>query len=66
VTDWTKVVSVRVSLVAVGDQLGVAPAAQQLLFRGTDPNPVPQPSTAPDTRLRQVFAASAALRDRLQ
>ena len=67
VADWTKVVSVRVSLVAVGDQVGTAPPGQVLLFRGTDPNPTPTPSApALDTRLRQVFAASAALRDRLQ
>jgi type IV pilus assembly protein PilW len=66
VADWTKVVSVRISLVAVGDQLGTAPPNQVLLFRGPDPNPTPAASVAPDTRLRQVFAASAALRDRLQ
>jgi type IV pilus assembly protein PilW len=67
VTDWTKVVSVRVSVVAVGDQLGAAPSGQVLLFRGTDPNPTPVASpAATDTRLRQVFVASAALRDRIQ
>jgi type IV pilus assembly protein PilW len=67
VTDWTKVISVRVSVVAVGDQLGAAPSGQVLLFRGPDPNPTPAASpAAPDTRLRQVFVASAALRDRIQ
>jgi type IV pilus assembly protein PilW len=67
VVDWTKVVSVRVSVIAVGDQQGVAPPGQVLLFRGTDPNPTPQASTpAADTRLRQVYAAGAALRDRIQ
>ena len=67
VADWTKVVSVRISVVAVGDQLGAAPSGQVLLFRGTDPNPTPAASpAASDTRLRQVFVASAALRDRFQ
>lgn len=69
VIDWTKVVSVRVSVIAVGDQSGVAPAAQSLLFHGSDPNPTPANATAwtaPDTRLRQIYVASAALRDRLQ
>ena len=60
VPDWTQVVSVRVTLTAVGDQLGVAPAAQTFSIHGTVPAP------APDTRLRQVFSATAALRDRLQ
>jgi hypothetical protein len=56
--DWPKVVSVRVSLIAVGDQLGAAPPVQTLQFRGTAAN-------ATDTRLRQVFTATAAVRDRL-
>ena len=61
-------VSVRVSLLAVGDQLGAASAAAQYALRGADPNPMPTPSLAatPDTRLRQVFTATAVLRDRLQ
>ena len=67
VVDWSKVVSVRIALIAVGDQRGVAPANQTLLFRGNDPNPTPSVAwNAPDTRLRQVFSASTALRDRLQ
>jgi type IV pilus assembly protein PilW len=56
--DWANVISVRVSVIGVGDLQGVAPAPQTLPFRGT--------TTAPDTRLRQVFTATAALRDRLQ
>jgi type IV pilus assembly protein PilW len=59
VPDWTQVVSIRVSLTAVGDQFGVAPTAQTLSLHGTA-------TVAPDTRLRQVFSATAALRDRLQ
>jgi type IV pilus assembly protein PilW len=58
--DWANVISVRVALVAVGDQQGVAPAPQKLgAFHGTGT------WTAADTRLRQVFSATTALRDRL-
>jgi type IV pilus assembly protein PilW len=66
--DWANVVSVRVSVLTVGDQFGAAPAGQQVLFR-TDPTilnaTAPQAFVAPDTRLRQNFTATAALRDRL-
>ena len=60
--DWANVISVRVSLLAVGDQFGAAPAAQTLALHGTGA----LATTAPDTRLRQVFSASTALRGRLQ
>ena len=63
--NWPNVVSVRVSLIAVGDQLGATPQQQQLLFRGAGANPVPLAQPAADSRLRQVFTATAALRDRL-
>ena len=64
--NWPNVVSVRVSVIGVGDQLGAAPQPQTLLFRGPDvANPVPAPQIAPNTRLRQVFTATAALRDRI-
>ncbi len=58
--EWAQVISVRVSLTAVGDQFGVAPAAQSLALHGA------AAVQAPDTRLRQIFSATAALRDRLQ
>lgn len=58
--DWSQVVSVRVTLIAVGDQFGVVPAGQTFSIHGAPP------ANAPDTRLRQVFSATAALRDRLQ
>ena len=66
--DWPNVVSVRVSVIAVSDTPGSAPLPQTLLFRGTGVNPVPTAATAwaaPDARLRQVFTATAAVRDRL-
>jgi len=56
---WPNVVSVRFSLMVAGDELGAVDAPQTLPFCGTN-------ITAPDTRLRQVFTATAALRDRLQ
>jgi type IV pilus assembly protein PilW len=59
--DWPNVVSVRVSLIAVGDQQGVAPTPQSFKFHGIGT----LSWVAPDTRLRQVFTATATLRDRL-
>ncbi len=56
--DWANVIGIRVSLIAVGDQLGAAPVNQTLSFHGTTWN-------APNTRLRQVFTGTSALRDRL-
>ncbi len=66
--DWANVISVRVSLLAVGDQNGAAPSGQTILFR-TDPAQTNSSTllatTATDTRLRQTFTATAAIRDRL-
>jgi hypothetical protein len=68
--DWSNVVSVRISVLAVGDPAGAAPATQTVLFR-TDPtqtnqtNLVPSPIADAHLRLRQAFTATAALRDRL-
>ncbi|HEX4585913.1 MAG TPA: PilW family protein, partial [Burkholderiaceae bacterium] len=65
-TDFSNVISVRVSVIAVGDQRGAAPTAQTLMFHGTDTNATtPTAWTATDTRLRQVFTATVALRDRV-
>lgn len=57
--DWANVISVRVSLVAAGDKAGVAQQRQTFTLHGVS-------WTAPDTRLRQVFTGTIALRDRLQ
>jgi len=59
--DWSNVISVRVSVVGVGDQLGAAPTPQTVQVHGAGSGWV-----VPETRLRQVFTATAALRDRLQ
>jgi len=58
--DWPNVISVRVSVVAAGDQLGTATGSQTFTFHGA------AAWAAPDTRLRQVYSATAALRDRLK
>ena len=59
--DWSNVISVRVSVVGVGDQLGAAPTPQTVQVHGAGSGWI-----VPETRLRQVFTATAALRDRLQ
>jgi len=74
--DWANVVSIRVSVLAVGDQGSFQPAAagqttQTVLFR-TDPTVdnsstlVADAAVPPDGRLRQAFTATAAIRDRLK
>ena len=59
--NWPKVTSLRVSLQIVGDEQSTAAAALPVsLLPGVRPA-----VTAPDTRLRQVFTATAALRNRI-
>lgn len=57
--DWANVISIEVSVIATGDQQGVATTTQTLTFHGVN-------WAAPDRRLRQVYAATSSLRDRLQ
>lgn len=59
VTRWDRIVSVQIDLLVQGLDDGVAtgPRAQSIAFRGT---PV-----ASDGRLRQVFSATVAMRNRL-
>jgi type IV pilus assembly protein PilW len=66
--DFANVLSVRVSLVVVGDQQNFTSAAQTLMFHGSDAAPLTlvAQAAATDGRLRQVFNATTALRDRLQ
>lgn len=60
---WGKVTSVRVSLQVVGDEQNTAaPAAGVMQPVSLVPGTA---YAAPDTRLRQVFTATAALRNRL-
>ncbi len=63
---WDKVISVRVSLLAVGDEAAAVDPGQTLSFGAVNASATPSTLTFTDTRLRQVFTATAALRDRLQ
>jgi len=58
-TPWSNVTSVRVSLQVVGDEFNVGRGQVVTLVPFTAGFP------APDTRLRQVFTGTAALRERL-
>lgn len=77
---WTRVVSVRISLVAVSPDNGLIDAPQPYAFNGTTITPpdicfnngitTPLPCTAPakqmqDLRLRRVFSTTIAIRNRL-
>jgi hypothetical protein len=55
---WPQVTSIRVSLQVMGDEFGVAQGQQVSLLPGA-------PIATPDTRLRQVFTGTAALRERV-
>lgn len=63
---WDRVLSVRVSLVAVSAEAAVAGAAQAVYLRDTDGDTVidGQPARG-DRRLRQVFGTTVSLRNRL-
>jgi hypothetical protein len=61
---WPSVVSVCVSLIVVGDEIGAVDAPQTITF-GCPGTPGPVSVAETDTRLRQVFTATASLRDRL-
>jgi len=63
---WDRVLSVRVSLVAVSAEAAVAGGAQTVYLRDVDGDTVidGQPARG-DRRLRQVFATTVSLRNRL-
>lgn len=65
VTNWSQVVSVRISALAVGLDGNVAVGPQTYAFRDTNGDGVPETQTAPDRRLRQVFTTTVALRNRM-
>lgn len=60
---WSCVTNIRVQLLTAGDELGAVPSPQVIQIGAPGG---PQSITAPDTRYRQLFTATAALRDRLQ
>ena len=58
VADWTRVLSVRLNLLAVSPEPNVAVEPQTLTFNGTT-------VTIPDNRLGHVFSSTIGLRNRL-
>lgn len=65
IPDWSRVVSVRISLLVVGAEDNVATGAQTYAFRDTDGDGLPDVQTAPDRRLRHVFTTTISLRNRV-
>ena len=59
---WGNVTSVRISLQVVGEEQSTANAGAPVLIDPTVTTAIP----APDTRLRQIFTATAALRNRVK
>ncbi len=78
--DWAKIVSVRVTLVAVTSDIGLTDAPQPYTFNGmrfTPPNVcayngaitsscAAPAKSVPDTRIRRVFSSTIAVRNRLR
>ncbi len=65
ITDWGRVVSMRISLLVVGPENNVTTGAQTYAFRDTDGDGLPDTQTAPDRRLRHVFTTTISLRNRV-
>lgn len=64
VTDWPRVRAVRVSLLMVSNENGVATAPQTYLWDTDNDGELDNPVTATDRRLRMVFTSTYALRNR--
>lgn len=64
VTDWSRVRAVRVSLLLVSHENGVAQAPQTYLWDTDNDGELDNPVTANDRRLRMVFTSTFALRNR--
>jgi type IV pilus assembly protein PilW len=65
VTDWSQVVSVRISLLVVGQDSSVTTGTQTYMLRDNDGDGQLDAQNAPDSRLRQVFTSTIALRNRV-
>jgi type IV pilus assembly protein PilW len=65
VANWGQVVSVRINLLTVSPDTAVAASGQTYLLRDDDGDGLADQQTAPDNRLRQVFSATVALRNRV-
>jgi len=64
VTDWSRVRAVRVSLLLVSAEDGVAAAPQTYVWDTDNDGELDDTVTAPDRRLRFVFTSTFALRNR--
>lgn len=65
VTDWSQVVAVRIALLVVGPDTAITAGTQTYALRDTSGDGIPDAQTAPDSRLRQVFTTTIALRNRI-
>jgi hypothetical protein len=60
---WSSVMNIRVQLLTSGDELNAVQTPQKISFGAPA---APESMTMSDTRYRQLFTATASLRDRLQ
>jgi type IV pilus assembly protein PilW len=65
VADWSQVVSVRISLLVVGPDLATTTGTQSYILRDNNNDGTLDRENAPDSRLRQVFTSTIALRNRV-
>jgi type IV pilus assembly protein PilW len=65
VANWSQVVSVRISLLVVSPEANVTTATQSYVLRDTNNDGALDRENAPDSRLRQVFTTTVALRNRV-
>jgi hypothetical protein len=65
VANWSQVVAVRISLLVVGQDLNTTTGTQSYVLRDTNNDGTLDRENAPDTRLRQVFTSTIALRNRV-
>lgn len=65
VANWGQVVSVRMSLLVVSQDTAVTTGAQSYVLRDTNGDGTLDTQTATDSRLRQVFTSTIALRNRV-
>ena len=64
VADWSRVISARISLLAVGAEDNVTTVAQTYALRETTGG-LPDVQTAPDRRLRHVFTTTISFRNKV-
>jgi type IV pilus assembly protein PilW len=65
VANWTQVVSVRIALLVVGQDANATTGTQSYILRDTNNDGTLDRQNAADTRLRQVFTSTIALRNRV-